>query len=407
MEKVYISYSRDNLAEVTCLVQALKSRGIRPWQDIKDLLLGHQTEEEIRRAIYNGCGAFLLYLTPESSKSDYVLDIEIPIAIKKHREAPQFGIIPATRDISFKEAGEIALKHSGVDITIFNGISIPSIQGVNDSDILNHIRPKLGEVARRSLEVLLKKYFEEFVQRGHIIFDIHSKQKTIYPKEPDLDVDLLSFFFQNGTEILPNKEYWSSILLPSFKDIKDSTAKICGLLPLHIRGKCHLSVGIAFGFTFRSTTGFHLEIEHYGQIWNTDMTYEDSSPLTSSEMSGNISSKDLAIELCISEDVSEAVNGFVMKNNKVFRARIRFKPKRGIGRQSIQTGREALAISRQITEEIRRIRSERRTETTHLFAAMPLGLAILLGYRSNACGPIQFYEYDNQQSTYVKSCLLT
>lgn len=407
MKKVFISYSRDNLGEVTYLVRELKSKGIRPWQDIKDLPLGHQSEEKIRQAIYNDCDASLFYFTPRSLDSDYIFRIELPIALKRYREDPQFGIIPALRDVSFREVGEITLRRCGVNIATFNGITIPSLEGVNESDILGHIRPKLGKVAGKVLEVLLKRYSEIFNSRGYITFDLHSKQRTGYPKEPDLDIDLLPFFLERGKEIIPNERDWNGTLIPSLRDIKDTLTSICGLLSLHIRAKCHLSFGMALGFVFRATTGFHLEVEHYGQIWTTNTSCEDLSPLTLSEISGEINSKGLAIELCITEDVSEAVDRIVKENNKIFRTRIRFKPKRGIGRGSIPTGQHALAMSKQVAEEIRRIRREKRTETTHIFAAMPLGLGILLGYQFNACGPIQCYEYDNQQSTYVKTCFLT
>jgi hypothetical protein len=73
----------------------------------------------------------------------------------------------------------------------------------------------------------------------------------------------------------------------------------------------------------------------------------------------------------------------------------------------IQNGQHALAMALQIRAAIRKARNDHPQQTIHLFGAMPIGLAILLGANLNACEPVQCYEYDRTSNTYQPSCLLT
>ena len=67
---------------------------------------------------------------------------------------------------------------------------------------------------------------------------------------------------------------------------------------------------------------------------------------------------------------------------------------------------QAIKIARQMSEMIKELNGKYDTNVVHLFAAVPLGLAVLIGYNLNACGSIQCYEYDNSLREYRASCLL-
>lgn len=54
-------------------------------------------------------------------------------------------------------------------------------------------------------------------------------------------------------------------------------------------------------------------------------------------------------------------------------------------------------IAKTIVKTIKRLRDqEGYRQELHLFAALPIGLAIMLGCQLNACGPIQLYEYSKK-----------
>ena len=54
MNKVFISYVRDNIKIVDRLCQELKSRGIQVWLDRNDIGPGSRWKQEIREAIHQG-----------------------------------------------------------------------------------------------------------------------------------------------------------------------------------------------------------------------------------------------------------------------------------------------------------------------------------------------------------------
>lgn len=69
--KIFISYSRRDLAFVKKLHHALKTHGLKAWFDQTDIPPGNQWRETIVRAI-NTCKIFLLVLSPAAVKSKHV-----------------------------------------------------------------------------------------------------------------------------------------------------------------------------------------------------------------------------------------------------------------------------------------------------------------------------------------------
>jgi hypothetical protein len=106
----------------------------------------------------------------------------------------------------------------------------------------------------------------------------------------------------------------------------------------------------------------------------------------------------------ISRNVDSAVGAWLAANGATVRKRIRLSLPGGSSRTSVDDGPHALALAYQIEAFILDERSANAEATIHLFAAMPVGLAVLLGTRLNRCGPIQCYEY--VKNTYQPSCWL-
>jgi len=73
--------------------------------------------------------------------------------------------------------------------------------------------------------------------------------------------------------------------------------------------------------------------------------------------------------------------------------------------KTVAGAEHAKAIAEQVREVIMQI-SRHNRRTLHLFAAVPVGLAALIGAHLNACGPIQCYEHRRDQDDYVPACLL-
>ncbi len=181
--------------------------------------------------------------------------------------------------------------------------------------------------------------------------------------------------------------------LPALQDVRETLAATWGLRTVQVRAQAHLSAGFALGFVFQSPSGFPLAIhqkmaDQQEQIWRSDASPAETEPLIINIQEGTVGSPDLAVELSITSDVAAAVDRFVQTNNVSFRARIVMRPREGAGRETVADNAQAVAIARQAVNALRRLRDERGTQRIHLFAALPLGLAVLLGRQLNACGPI-------------------
>src|SRR5205085_3904711 len=98
-----LSYAREDMEEVKYFQLQLKVRGVRAWRDVTDLPLGGATEGEIVHAIETVADAFVVYVTPNSLDSDFVWDIEIPVALKRQRNDPLFNIVPVLKDVSYPQ----------------------------------------------------------------------------------------------------------------------------------------------------------------------------------------------------------------------------------------------------------------------------------------------------------------
>ena len=352
-------------------------------------------------AVAEECASFLVYLTPESLQSEYVMRVELQAALDRWRRERQFTIIPVFRGVTIHQVGAATRSQTGRDITNFHGVVIPAdISG--DSE---EFRTSLGNAACQTLEGSLERrasLFKADLSRRPVL-DLHTRQYTTRPTEADLDLDWRSFF---KGRIAPSAVDCAATLLPALENVREAVASKWGLRTVHVRAKAHISAGFAVGFAFRDPTGFELTVEQNGEVWSTEGTPASDNPLTVTETGGSIESEDLAVQLSIAQETSTGVDRFVRARGELFRARVALQPPMGYGRESVANAQQALNMAIQAAEVIRRIRNERRALRTHLFAAVPIGLAVLLGHRLNACGPVQLYEYDKERLTYVPSLML-
>jgi len=124
MKKIFISYSRDDLDEVQKLVSELHLRGIKTWQDVKDLGLKNSSEDKIRHALENDCDAIIVYLTQSViNKPDFVIGVELRTALKfKRKNSKEMSIIPIFRGISIEDAKKLTHSELGHNITTEAGV---------------------------------------------------------------------------------------------------------------------------------------------------------------------------------------------------------------------------------------------------------------------------------------------
>jgi len=81
MSFVFVSYSRVDQTFTTRLVKDLTKRGINIWFDQRNIKTGQRWDSTIQSAL-EGCTAFLIVLSPNSVKSENVLD-ELAFALEE------------------------------------------------------------------------------------------------------------------------------------------------------------------------------------------------------------------------------------------------------------------------------------------------------------------------------------
>jgi len=393
MKRIFISYSRQDRDKIDVLVKELKARGLCLWQDLDDLPLGTPPQEEIREALSANCQGCLIYLTPNSLNSSFVMKVELKEAMEKLNADKAFAIIPVFHGVTVDQVKTSVPTYSGRNVADLNGIIIPTPASPEE------IRSKLAEAAQRLLLTVLNNNAAAFLSdpTRKLILDLHTRQYTRGIPEPDLNLDWRNFV---NTDDTFDAALCSQILWPALASVEKAVAQALGPRQVLIRALSHLSCGTALGFAFRATTNFQLEIKQGSQVWDTVNIQKMPSPLQTNKIDGDINSDDAAVELSVAQLVTGAVDRFVQQRGQNFRVRAEIKPQKG-SKLEVTNSDEANAVAQQAADVIDEIRNDYQPKTVHLFMAVPLALAILIGYRLNARGIIQLYELRNTDQTYV------
>lgn len=386
MTPVFLSYSRKDIEEVNTIAKTLMAGGIRVWQDIESLSAG-ASEEQIRKAICDGCFSLLFYATDHSVVSDFIREVEIKEAYKRVTQSKDFSIVPLFK-IPIDETNKALKGVLPVDISIFNGAIFEA-----DTGLL---------VASQKARKILLKNLINFHSDQYVPISLMTKQRTPGNVRVILDFDWFKLF---ASRKLFTQDTWNTFIRQALIDAKDGLID-AGLIDLRVVSKSHLSAGFAFGFVFRRVTGFKLNIQQGEQWWSNQDLPTDDLKINISTIPGRVNSKDLGIDVSISQDVQTGLNNFVSKYEVSFRAVIRFVPENGISQSAISSSSNAIALAKSISDNIRKANADYSTTDIHIFAAIPLGLAYLIGTELNACGRIHLYEFNNSTREYQPSWII-
>lgn len=210
----------------------------------------------------------------------------------------------------------------------------------------------------------------------------------------------------------PSPDIWQNMLLPELSRLRDQLKRgYTSPITIALRAKARLSAAYAFGYVFRATAGFRLHIQqrtirNQTVWWGSDEPLVESALLQIKSVSMSTESTDISIEVSIGNlDVGVDAEVYIEQHQLSVRERLQISQLNGP--QSVKDGAHALAIARQIRSSIIAVRNRAQTRTVHLFGAMPVALAVLLGAQLNACGPIQCYEFDVESRAYVLACYLS
>jgi len=383
MKSVFFSYSRKDLDDVREISKILISSGIRIWQDIRSLSLGN-TEEQIQKAIWEKCAALLLYATKNSVDSEFIRNVELKEAFNRSKNDPSFNLVPLLGIPS----DEVNKKLSGImlgDLSRYNGAIVREETGL--------------VVAAQAVRRILLRNLLRYVDDHEILISLMTWQRTPGNITPQLDLDWSNLC---SYDELFSQITWNNYIRPALLDVKDTILET-GYSTIRILSKAHLTAGFAFGFIFRPVTGLELTVQQGEQWWSTKASVLSDSKVKIVIDPCNAGSKNLAVNISISRDVDIKLGAFMEEHQVQFRAVLYCKPENGADLNAVPDGDTAHAMAKEIGNAIRDTFSKYNIADIHIFAAIPLGLAYLIGSELNACGRIHLYEYDKVASKYYPS----
>lgn len=207
------------------------------------------------------------------------------------------------------------------------------------------------------------------------------------------------------TSGFPSAATWASTLMPDLgRALATCGAQQSRLIALH--PKARISAGIAFGYTFRETAGYQIWIEQKpNEWWRTSARPSDETPLNVQHLECDARLPDTTIEIGLPQDVHNEVAEYIAAQQLPIGMRVQcWLP--ATSDTNVRDEAHAVAIAQQLRREIVAARRRSKRQTIHIFAAVPIGLAVLIGTQLNTCEPVQCYEYDRAQNVYVPAALL-
>ena len=161
---------------------------------------------------------------------------------------------------------------------------------------------------------------------------------------------------------------------------------------LFVHLQSRLPYAVLLGWKFRKVTGYSLKIFSSEQLWVTD-----GLPLVFTHLEDippkilNLNSDELVFVLNISRNIEQQVEKYVAGWDTIPRAII---SKRYLTSTYISPAL-AMSMAIEISQKIKSFKDNWGVKRIHLFMAVPVGLAALIGYNLNSICPISIYFMDH------------
>ncbi|WP_412026484.1 SAVED domain-containing protein [Deinococcus yunweiensis] len=209
--------------------------------------------------------------------------------------------------------------------------------------------------------------------------------------------------FDRETRLVPPVETWTQVLQPELAELQRRFRASGTNRHVTIRGQAPLSVGLAVGAAFSAVKGYRLTIEQRGALWASDAAPSAARVVAPAglELPGG-GGQGLCVELSGIRAVRRKVEEYAQASGAHFAARLALRME---GELSAWTAADAVAVAESVRRHLIAAHDEHGFDEVHLFFALPLGAAVLLGHRLNSVGVVQAYE-EQFVGGYAPSCRL-
>jgi len=396
----FLSYRRVRKDEAALLIQAQHDHGIPTWQDVRNLGTV-PTEDELRRVLADPITATaVLFVTPEVETSAVIRNVEIPKIIQRVEAADGFFVVPlAAGGLDYAEAAKVTSNHlSAQNLADWNMHKVPAAT----------LSPALAaEVAQRVLVQRLAAIHRVLPDGAPLQVGLFVRRAAPFQPGTALALDWSARFTEKET----TPQVWQDILLPALERIASAVRQ-------HTPGRGVEAVGIptlpaatAFGCAFLSTSGLSAS---WRQITpgQPDQLWTLSAPRSISGFAPRLLSKsagarDIAVLVSVADNV-EPLFASCQASLPPLRALVCITKSDAYPHRITAPG-EATDIALAIQDGMRLARREYgNIGTVHLFMAVPVGLAMLIGQLLNTFGAVQTYEHVTRDGSghYAPAALL-
>lgn len=385
--RTFLSYRRTRRPEAELLIRGQHELGIPTWQDLEDLDEA-QTATELRRVLCDPATASaLLWLTPEVGTSATIRQIEAPEIVRREQAGDPFFLVPvAAGGLDYDRAAELVSDQLGIhDLSTWNLLKVDEDPGEPGS---------VQRIVQRVLRRRLRAVHGWLPEGEPIRIRIATRNPPGFETGWALSLDWSHRF--RGRHAHPDA--WQETLVPALLTVRESLRRNAPGRRLQLSGTLTLSAALALG---RAISSLDRDLrldwrqeasERPDQVWSLAQAPE-TTPLEVSSRDDRVDGEALALLVSLTADVEPAYSRSRAELPPV-RCVVQVRPPGAEFRRFIvETPGQAMDVVERTIEEVRRARELYWPSSIHVFAAIPVGLAVLLGQRLNTLGPVQTYEH--------------
>jgi len=381
----FLSYRRTRADEAALLIAAQHDHGIPTWHDRKDLA-ETPTGDELHRILTDQCTAnALLWITPDVKHSDVIRRIEVPGILKRANNEDGFFLVPVC-------AGGI--DYAGAADAVDQQLSSDNLKDWNLPKVTGNpiSQAEAASVAQRVLKRRIEAIHRQVETNLPLKIQLNTRTPPGCQSGVALSLDWSDRF--TGREAAP--EVWRDNLLPALAEVASVIRTSGGGRAVVAGGLAAIPAATALGAAFLAQGKQKIAWSQYThgrpeQLWSLE-TPRENSGFTFATKERDVSAKELAVLVSVAENVEPAfaqTQGSLPAIRAITHVRHREE-----GRFDIASPGQATDIAMTVIKAIRAAREQHRPmETVHLFMAVPLGVAMLIGQLLNTLGAVQTYEH--------------
>ncbi len=226
-----------------------------------------------------------------------------------------------------------------------------------------------------------------------VCLHIHGWVRTEFSRPATVELDWTRHF-DRASRRTGTLQHWQEVLLPELAAV---AAKLRGMPDgrfVDVRAKAPLTANLAVGFTLSEAAGFVLKTDQITagrpQRWATLAEPSDAHFIVSSEIGGP--GPRLLIGLEVSAPIAGELHAFAGSALPRFDSVTCLRPSTGCGENAIRSESDAVALALSAKRMFRELRSRLQGREVHLVLCCPAAVALFIGHRLNALGPVFAYE---------------